>query len=74
MYNGERLTEEIVDYAKKMNGPAVMDTSLRPEDIDGTIFGYYGPKEGPLWVATEFCKLVGSTTGQADTQIDIFSG
>ncbi|CAG7725782.1 unnamed protein product, partial [Allacma fusca] len=53
IYNGERITQDIVDYAKKMNGPHITETSLDPYDIDGHLFGYYGPKSDPLWLEFE---------------------
>lgn len=54
MYTGERSTEDIVAYAKRMSGPAVREMTADEtfEELCAkhvTVFGFIGEKEGEVW-------------------------
>lgn len=54
-YNGERVKEEMVNYAMRMAHPAVQKVSHADsigylKENHNVFFGYVGKQHGPLWV------------------------
>ena len=56
VYQGDRKTEDIVQYTRRMAGPAIKDLkgacSTLPCAFEESenFFGFVGKQEGPLWV------------------------
>jgi hypothetical protein len=56
VYQGDRKTEDIVQYTRRMSGPAVKDlkgvcsSAACAFKEHESFFGYVGKQEGPLWV------------------------
>lgn len=54
IYEGDRNTEDIVKYAKRLSGPAIKVLGSQPFqsilDSHEIFFGYFGDKEDAIWV------------------------
>lgn len=62
-YLGDRVTDEMVNYAMRMSQPAIQKVSSADslgylKEAHSVFFGYVGVQKGPLWVNNPIFKLI----------------
>lgn len=62
-YVGERVKDEMVNYALRMSQPAVSRLSQADslgylKETHPVFFGYVGKQQGPLWVITNNTRFL----------------
>ncbi|CAG7733529.1 unnamed protein product [Allacma fusca] len=65
IYRGERVTDDIVNFAKKMSEPHIIHSTDDPLTLHGHLFAYEGPIVEPLW--SEF-ETIAKENQHSDTR------